>query len=88
MLDNIKNLKTFFSRHVYTWKSQKNKVNKLWDNYFNSIVLFFRLEGVPIQINKISTLYAIYMLTVISCISSIIIGFIIGVYYTATIWDT
>ena len=64
------------------------KVNKLWDNYFNSVVFFFRLPEVPIQMNKISTLYAIYMLTVISCTSSTIIGFIVGVYYTATIWDT
>jgi hypothetical protein len=56
------------------------KIKKRSDNNFSSILFLFRLAGVPIKMNKISTIYAIYMITVIFSTCSTIIGFIIGVY--------
>jgi hypothetical protein len=56
------------------------KLKKQSDNYFNSIVFFFRLAGVPLKMNNISTVYAVYMITVMFCSSSTFIGFIVGVY--------
>jgi hypothetical protein len=59
---------------------EQQKVKKQADNYFSSIIFLFRVAGVPLKINKISTIYAVYMLTVIFCTCSTIIGFVVGVY--------
>ena len=59
---------------------EEQKVKRLSDNCFNLIVFFFRLAGVPFKMNKISTIYAIYMITVIFCSSSTFIGLIVDVY--------
>jgi hypothetical protein len=56
------------------------KLKKQSNNYFNSIVFFFRLAGVPLKMNKMSTIYAVYMMTVMFCSSSTLIGLIVGVY--------
>jgi hypothetical protein len=56
------------------------KMKNQSENDFNSIIFLFRLAGVPLKMNKISTHYAIYMLTVIFCTCSTIIGFVVGVY--------
>jgi len=56
------------------------RVKKPLDNHFNSIIFLFRLAGVPFNMNKISTTYAIYMLTVVFCTCTTIIGFVVGVY--------
>jgi hypothetical protein len=56
------------------------KIKKQSDNHFNSIIFLFRLAGVPFQINKISTIYAVYTITVIFCTCCTITGSVIGVY--------
>jgi hypothetical protein len=56
------------------------KMKKQSDNYFNSIIFLFRLAGVPFKMNKISTTYAIYMITVVFCTCTTIIGLVVGVY--------
>jgi hypothetical protein len=56
------------------------KIKEESDNCFSSIVFFFRLAGVPLKINKISLIYAVYVITVVLCSSSTFIGFIVGVY--------
>jgi hypothetical protein len=56
------------------------KVKRLYDNYFNSVVFFFILAGIPFKMNKISTPYAIYMLTAVFCTCTTIIGFVVGAY--------
>ena len=56
------------------------RVKKPLDNHFNSIIFLFRLAGVPFKMNKISTTYAIYMLTVVFCTCTTIIGLVVGVY--------
>jgi hypothetical protein len=59
---------------------EQQQVKRLPDNNFNSIAFLFRLAGFPLKMNKISTIYAVYMITVIFCSSSTIIGFVVGVY--------
>jgi len=56
------------------------KIKKQSDNYFNSINFLFRLAAVPFNMNNISTTYAIYMVTVVFCTCTTIIGFVVGVY--------
>jgi len=58
----------------------EEKTERLSDNYFNSINFLFRIAGVPFQMNKISIIYAIYMITVLFSTCSTIIGFVVGVY--------
>jgi len=52
----------------------ETKVNGLSDNRFASIIFLFRLAGIPVKMKKISTIYAVYMVTVIICSSSTFIG--------------
>jgi hypothetical protein len=58
---------------------EEQQVKRPPDNYFNSIAFLFRLAGFPLKMN-ISTIYAVYMITVIFCSSSTFIGFVVGVY--------
>jgi hypothetical protein len=59
---------------------EKQKLKRLPHNCFKLIVFFFRLAGVPFKMNKMTTIYAIYMVTVIFCTSSTFIGLILDVY--------
>ena len=80
ILANILNITPFLLLgHLYM-ENEGKKINKQSDNYFNSIIFLFRLAGVPFKMNIISTTYAIYMLTVIFCTCSTIIGSVVGVY--------
>jgi hypothetical protein len=56
------------------------KLKKQSNNYFNSIIFFFRLAGVPFNMNKISAIYAVYMTTVMFCTCSTFIGMVASVY--------
>ena len=47
---------------------------------FSSVVLLFRIAGIPLKMKKMSTLYTIYMITVIFCTSTTFVGMIIDVY--------
>ena len=59
---------------------EEQEVNRQSDTYFYSIIFLFRLAGVPFKMNKISTIYAAYMITVIFCTCSTIIGLVVIVY--------
>jgi len=60
------------------------KVKGLSNTRFASITFLFRLAGIPVQVKKISTIYAAYMITVITCSFSTFIGVYADVY---THWD-
>jgi len=47
---------------------------------FGSIIFLLRLAGIPFQMKKISTLYAIYMITEILCISTTVAGMFVDLY--------
>jgi len=50
------------------------------DRRFGSIILLFRLAGIPFHIKKMSIIYAIYMRTVIICASTSYLGMFVDVY--------
>ena len=56
------------------------EMKKQSDNYFNSTIFLFRLAGITFKVKKISTTYAIYMITVVFCTCTTIIGSVVGVY--------
>jgi hypothetical protein len=60
------------------------QVNELSNSRFGSIIFNLRLAGIPFKMKKISTLYAIYMVTAISCTCITFVGMIIDVYIH---WD-
>ena len=47
---------------------------------FGSTIFLLRLAGIPFLIKKMSTLYAIYMITAISCTCTTFVGMFVDVY--------
>jgi len=60
--------------------TEKPKLKGLSEIRFRSMVFLLRMAGVPFQMKKMSTIYAIYMVTVTICCFSTIIGMFIDVY--------
>jgi hypothetical protein len=56
------------------------KVKELSNSRFGSIIYFLRLAGLPFKMNKMSTIYAIYMITAISCSCTTFLGMFADVY--------
>jgi hypothetical protein len=56
------------------------KLKGLSENRFGSMIFLFRMGGIPLKMKKISTIYAVYMITVIICSCSVIIGMFLDVY--------
>jgi hypothetical protein len=52
----------------------------LSNSRFGSIIFVLRLAGIPFKMNNISPLYAIYMITVIFCICTTLVGMFADVY--------
>jgi len=55
-------------------------MESLSESRFGSVVLLFKIAGIPLKIKKMSTLYTIYMITVIFCSSTTFVGMIADVY--------
>jgi hypothetical protein len=64
--------------------SENMKLKTLTDRRFGSIILLFRLAGVPFRIKRMSIFYAIYMRTVIICATTTYLGFYVDAYLH---WD-
>jgi hypothetical protein len=60
--------------------SEGSKVKGLWDSRFGSIIFLFRLVGIPFKIKEMSTIYAVYMRTVIISTCSAYVGMFVDVY--------
>jgi hypothetical protein len=56
------------------------KVKGLSEIRFSRIIFLFRLAGIPFKMKKISTVYVIYMITVIICSCSTFLGMFVDVY--------
>ena len=59
---------------------EETKVKGLSEIRFRWIIFFLRLEGIPFKMKKMSTVYFIYMITVIICTCSTFLGMIFDVY--------
>jgi hypothetical protein len=60
--------------------NEVTKVKELSNSRFGSIIFLLRLAGIPFQMKNMSTLYAIYMITVISCTCTTLAGMFVDVY--------
>jgi hypothetical protein len=60
--------------------TEKRKLKGHSETRFGSMIFLLRMAGVPFQMKKISTIYAMYMITVILCSCSTIIGMFFDVY--------
>jgi len=60
------------------------KIKGRSDSRFGWIIFFFRLAGIPFKMKEISKLYAIYMITVIFCTFTTVIGMFVDVFMR---WD-
>ena len=59
---------------------EEGKVNGLLEIRFSSLIFFFRVAGIPLHMKKMSTIYAIYMITVIFCTCTTFLGMLLDVY--------
>jgi hypothetical protein len=60
--------------------NEEPKVKGLSNSRFGSIIFLLRLAGIPFQVKNMSTLYAIYMITVITCTCTTFVGMFVDVY--------
>ena len=77
------NLKfVFFNIVVQYFKMviPKTKLKGLSEIRFGSMIFFLRMAGIPLQMKKRKPLYSIYMVTVIVCSFSTVIGAFVDVY--------
>jgi hypothetical protein len=56
------------------------KVKGLSNSRFRSTIFLLKLAGIPFKMKKISTLYAVYMITVTSCSCASFVAMFCDVY--------
>jgi len=61
-------------------EEEEPKVKGLLEIRYGWIIFIFRLAGIPFKMKKLSTLYVIYMITVIICIYSTYVCMLLDVY--------
>jgi hypothetical protein len=59
---------------------KETKLKGLSLSRFGSIILIFKISGIPIQIKEISNIYRVYMITLNICTFSTFIGMFVDVY--------
>jgi hypothetical protein len=60
--------------------SEEPKVKGLLESRFFSNIFLFRLAGIPFKMKKVSTIYSVYMRTVIICFCTTYLGMFVDVY--------
>jgi hypothetical protein len=63
--------------HYFGMKTEGRKLSQC---RFGSVIFLFRMVGIPCKMKKISTIYAIYMITVIISASTTYVGMFVDVY--------
>jgi len=66
--------------HYFKMNRKETKQKSLSESRFRSMILLLRLAGIPFRMKKISTIYTIYMITVIICASTTYLGMLGDVY--------
>jgi hypothetical protein len=59
---------------------RETKLKGLSESRFGSMILLFKIAGIPIHMKEISTIYGVYMITVIICGISTYIGMFVDAY--------
>jgi hypothetical protein len=65
-------------------ESEDTKINRLSERRFGSIIFLLRSAGIPFQMKTKSTIYIIYMTTLIACSFATYIGLLFNGYLN---WD-
>ena len=60
--------------------TEKPELKGMLESRFGSMIFLFRMAGIPFQMKNISIIYAVYMVTVLTCSCSTFIGVLIDVY--------
>jgi hypothetical protein len=55
-------------------------LKRLSESRFGPMIFLFKMAGIPVQMKEISTIYAVYMITVIICTFSTFIAMFVDVY--------
>jgi hypothetical protein len=66
--------------HYFHMDYEVAKVKGRSNSRFGSIIFFLRSAGISFKMKNMSTLYAIYMITVISCTCITFVGMFVDVY--------
>jgi len=59
---------------------QEPKQKGLSESRFGTMVFLLRMAGIPCKMKKISTIYIMYMITVIICATTTYLGIFVDVY--------
>ena len=59
---------------------KETNLKGLSESRFGSMIFLLRMAGIPCKMKKVSTIYAIYMKTVILCASTTYVGMCVDVY--------
>jgi len=70
--------------HYFNMNRKETKLKGLSEIRFGSIIFLFRMAGIPLKMKKVSTIYSVYMITVIICTFSTFIGMFVDAYIH---WD-
>jgi len=66
--------------HRFHMNRKETKLKGLSESRFGSMIFLLRMAGIPCKMKKISTIYSVYMITVIICGFSTFIGMFVDVY--------
>jgi len=64
----------------FNMNMKETKLKGLSDSRFGSMIFLLRMSGIPFRMNKVSTIYAVYMRTLIICATTTYLGMFIDVY--------
>lgn len=65
--------------HYFNMNTQGQKLKRLSETRFGSMIFFYRMAGIPLRMKKVSTIYTVYMITVIICFCSTYIALLVDV---------
>ena len=66
--------------HYFNMNRKETKLKGLSGIRFGSMIFLLRMAGIPFQMKKISTIYAIYIKTLTVCVSTTYLGMLGDVY--------
>jgi len=66
--------------HYLNMNRKETKLKGLSERRFGSMIFLLRMAGIPCKMKKLSTIYALYMITVFVCASTTYLGMCVDVY--------
>jgi len=66
--------------HDFNMNRKERKLKGLPGSRFGSMIFLLRMVGIPCKMKKMSTVYSIYMITLITCASTTYLGMLGDLY--------